>query len=99
MEGAELRPPSSFRRDFGEASRNLSLSAEAHHPGAVDGQGAGSEDLDTKRRGGMMVSTSRITRILTRSILGFLILAASFSAGSARAEAPLLTHPDASWSL
>jgi len=41
----------------------------------------------------------RFDRSLVPSVVGLVLLTAGFSAAPARGEVPLLTHPDASWSL
>src|SRR2546428_5116945 len=41
----------------------------------------------------------RSDRSLVPSVVGILLLTAGFSAAPARGDVPLLTHPDASWSL
>jgi TolA-binding protein len=51
----------------------------------------------------MITTTSsghrRFDRSLVQSVVGILLLTAGFTAAPARADVPLLTHPDASWSL
>jgi len=42
---------------------------------------------------------ARFDRSLVPSVFGMLLLTAGFSTAPARGEVPLLTHPDASWSL